>query len=56
MYSRPIVNAGIGTAVAGAPASLFTGTTIDKAKFHLLPITEAPLLATYTPSRIEAGT
>ncbi|HSX74118.1 MAG TPA: TAXI family TRAP transporter solute-binding subunit [Shinella sp.] len=42
--------------VAGAPASLFTGNTIDKAKFHLVPITEAPLLATYTPSRIEPGT
>ena len=42
--------------VAGAPASLFSGNTIDKTKFHLLPITEAPLLATYTPSRIEAGT
>ncbi|WP_313194941.1 TAXI family TRAP transporter solute-binding subunit [Shinella zoogloeoides] len=42
--------------VAGAPATLFAGNTIDKAKFHLLPITEAPLLATYTPSRIEAGT
>lgn len=42
--------------VAGAPASLFTANTIDKAKFHLLPITEAPLLATYTPSRIEPGT
>ncbi len=42
--------------VAGAPASLFTGNTIDRAKFHLVPITEAPLLATYTPSRIEAGT
>ena len=42
--------------VAGAPAALFAGNTIDKAKFHLLPITEAPLLATYTPSRIEAGT
>jgi TRAP transporter TAXI family solute receptor len=42
--------------VAGAPASLFTGEAIDKTKFHLLPITEAPLLATYTPSRIEAGT
>jgi TRAP transporter TAXI family solute receptor len=41
--------------VAGAPASLFTGNAIDKAKFHLVPITEAPLLATYTPSRIEAG-
>lgn len=24
MYSRPIVNAGIGTAVAGAPASIFS--------------------------------
>ncbi|MEW9615390.1 TAXI family TRAP transporter solute-binding subunit [Shinella sp. S4-D37] len=42
--------------VAGAPASLFTGNAIDKAKFHLVPITEAPLLATYTPSRIEPGT
>lgn len=42
--------------VAGAPAALFAGNTIDKAKFHLVPITEAPLLATYTPSRIEAGT
>jgi len=42
--------------VAGAPAALFAGNDIDKAKFHLLPITEAPLLATYTPSRIEAGT
>ena len=42
--------------VAGAPASLFANSEIDKAKFHLVPITEAPLLATYTPSRIEAGT
>lgn len=42
--------------VAGAPASLFSGNTIDKAKFHLVPITEAPLLATYTPTRIEPGT
>lgn len=42
--------------VAGAPAPLFSGETIDKEKFHLVPITEAPLLATYTPSRIEAGT
>ena len=41
--------------VAGAPAALFTNTPIDGAKFHLLPITEAPLLATYTPSRIDAG-
>jgi TRAP transporter TAXI family solute receptor len=42
--------------VAGAPAALFTKNPIDGAKFHLLPITEAPLLATYTPSRIDAGT
>lgn len=42
--------------VAGAPAALFSGDTIDKTKFHLVPITEAPLLATYTPSRIEPGT
>ncbi|WP_075289098.1 TAXI family TRAP transporter solute-binding subunit [Pararhizobium arenae] len=42
--------------VAGAPASLFAGDTIDGAKFHLLPITQAPLLATYTKARIEAGT
>jgi len=42
--------------VAGAPAALFSGNAIDGEKFHLVPITEAPLLATYTPSRIEAGT
>jgi uncharacterized protein len=42
--------------VAGAPASLFQGDTIDGAKFHLVPITEAPLLATYIPAKIEAGT
>lgn len=42
--------------VAGAPASLFDGSDIDGTKFHLLPIREAPLLATYIPSRIEAGT
>jgi TRAP transporter TAXI family solute receptor len=42
--------------VAGAPASLFEGNAIDGAKFHLLPITEAPLLATYIPSKIPAGT
>ena len=42
--------------VAGAPAALFSDNSIDKAKFHLVPITEAPLRATYTPSRIEAGT
>ncbi|MFC3072797.1 TAXI family TRAP transporter solute-binding subunit [Shinella pollutisoli] len=42
--------------VAGAPAALFSENAIDGGKFHLVPITEAPLLATYTPSRIEAGT
>ncbi|MGV8939375.1 MAG: TAXI family TRAP transporter solute-binding subunit [Allorhizobium sp.] len=42
--------------VAGAPAPLFAANAIDGAKFHLLPITEAPLLATYTPSKIAAGT
>lgn len=42
--------------VAGAPAALFKNNPIDGAKFHLVPITEAPLLATYTPSRIDAGT
>jgi TRAP transporter TAXI family solute receptor len=42
--------------VAGAPAALFQGDEIDGAKFHLLPITEAPLLATYIPSKIDAGT
>ncbi len=42
--------------VAGAPAALFKNNPIDGAKFHLVPITEAPLLATYTASRIDAGT
>lgn len=42
--------------VAGAPASLFQGDDIDGTKFHLLPINEAPLLATYIPGKIEAGT
>jgi uncharacterized protein len=42
--------------VAGAPASLFEGDAIDGTKFHLLPITEAPLLATYIPSKIPSGT
>lgn len=42
--------------VAGAPASLFEGNAIDGSKFHLLPITEAPLLATYIPSKIPADT
>ena len=42
--------------VAGAPASLFANADIDPAQFHLLPITEAPLLATYTKASIPAGT
>lgn len=42
--------------IAGAPTALFQADGIDGSKVHLLPITEAPLLATYTPSKIEAGT
>jgi len=42
--------------VAGAPASLFANADIDPAQFHLLPITEAPLLATYIKAGIPAGT
>ena len=42
--------------VAGAPASLFANADIDPEKFHLLPITEAPLLATYTKAAIPADT
>lgn len=42
--------------VAGAPAALFKNNPIDGTRFHLLSITEAPLLATYTASRIDAGT
>jgi len=42
--------------VAGAPAALFKNNPIDGTKFHLVPITEAPLLATYTQSRIDGGT
>lgn len=42
--------------VAGAPAALFQGDTIDGSKFHLVPVTEAPLLATYIPAKIEPGT
>ncbi len=42
--------------VAGAPAALFSDPAIDGAKFHLLDMKEAPLLATYTPSQIPGGT
>lgn len=42
--------------VAGAPARLFDDPAIDGSRFHLVDITEQPLLATYTASRIEGGT
>lgn len=42
--------------VAGAPASLFAKAEIDPDQFQLLPITEAPLLATYIKASIPAGT
>lgn len=42
--------------VAGAPASLFASAGIDGQKFHLVPVREEPLLASYIPARIEAGT
>ena len=42
--------------VAGAPAKLFQSPDIDAAKFHLLPVTDAPLLASYTAATIPAGT
>ncbi|MGJ8570993.1 MAG: TAXI family TRAP transporter solute-binding subunit [Hoeflea sp.] len=42
--------------VAGAPALLFANAAIDPVQFHLLPITEAPLLATYIKASIPAGT
>lgn len=41
--------------VAGAPAKLFDDERIDPAKYHLVPLTEAPLKATYTPTQIAAG-
>ncbi|WP_113485955.1 TAXI family TRAP transporter solute-binding subunit [Rhizobium cremeum] len=42
--------------VAGVPAQLFTNANIDAGKFHLLPIKDAPLLATYTPVTVPAAT
>ncbi|MCB1477522.1 MAG: TAXI family TRAP transporter solute-binding subunit [Tepidamorphaceae bacterium] len=41
--------------VTGAPASLFSDPEIDGARFHLLPITEKPLLATYNKAQIAGG-
>ncbi len=42
--------------VAGAPTRLFSEAAIDGSKFHLLNILEPALLATYTASKIAAGT
>lgn len=42
--------------VAGAPAKLFSDERIDGSKFHLVPLTDAPLKATYTPASIPAAT
>ncbi|SMC67805.1 TAXI family TRAP transporter solute-binding subunit [Rhizobium sp. RU36D] len=42
--------------VAGAPAPLFANAAIDQQKFHLVPIKDAPLLATYNSASIPAGT
>lgn len=42
--------------VAGAPASLFADERIDKEKYHLLPLTAAPLKATYTSASLPANT
>ncbi len=42
--------------VAGAPAALFASADIDPARFHLVPVQEEPLLASYIPAKIEAGT
>lgn len=42
--------------VAGAPASLFEGNAIDGSKFHLVPITDPTLRATYVAATIEPGT
>ena len=42
--------------VAGAPASLFTDPGIDKARFHLVPMTDPELRTVYVPATIPAGT
>jgi uncharacterized protein len=42
--------------VAGAPASLFVKNQIDGSRFHLLPIRDEPLMRTYTPTTLPAGT
>lgn len=42
--------------VSGVPTSLFTNATIDPEKFHLVPLTETPLTATYTPTKLPPET
>ena len=42
--------------VSCAPTSLFAEAAIDPEKFHLVPLTETPLTATYTPAKLAPGT
>jgi len=42
--------------VAGAPTTLFSEAQIDGSQFHLLPLNETALRASYIPTVIEAGT
>lgn len=42
--------------VSGAPTSLFANASIDPEKFHLVPLKEAPLTATYTPAKLPPAT
>jgi TRAP transporter TAXI family solute receptor len=42
--------------VVGAPAELFRSDRIDPAAFHLLPMTDPVLAATYAPAEVAAGT
>jgi len=42
--------------VTGAPARLFAEAQIDGSQFHLLPLNETALRASYIPTTIEAGT
>ena len=41
--------------VAGAPTKLFTDPSIDGSQFHLVPINDKPLLATYNAAEIAGG-
>jgi len=42
--------------VAGAPTKLFESDRIDGEKFHLVPLDEGPLKATYVPATLNADT